>query len=112
MMEILIFIILILVLVVIYSTPSEKTIIEILDYPANSSCSSCSVNKLKSKYKTIDPTQGKTVFAPGTSPTFGLWKSFDDVPIRACAKTSMPQTGYIPCNLPGLQAVRMNVINQ
>lgn len=42
-------------------------------------------------------TSGQTVFAPGTRATWGLWRPWDDVPVRACGRTSIPVRNQ-PCN--------------
>jgi hypothetical protein len=59
-------------------------------------------NLQSTPYEAFFPTAGQLGFSPGTLPTFGLWRPFDDVPVRECGRVSMPARWTLPCDLPGL----------
>lgn len=119
MIRIIMFVIFLTALAVYLHCPTcnKKTVvIETRDVSSKPSCSSCSGSPQKNKFKMIGDikvpeskytiedfhvNQGKGMTSPGTSPTFGLWTGFNDVPVRACGKTAMPAVRNLPCNLPG-----------
>lgn len=51
-------------------------------------------------------SSGKRVLAPGTMPTWGLWRPINDVPVRACGRTSIP-IPYVACSEPLLTNAKL-----
>lgn len=48
-------------------------------------------------WQDFHPTSGQSVFAPGITPVWGLQNSFENAPVRACGRATVPVRNQ-PCS--------------